>query len=67
MLARTAPSASNYERDTVNDGAVVTSMRTVETPMSHTGDAALVSDVCSFRFGGPGICANLGVGIAQVR
>ena len=42
-----------------NDGAVVTVMRTVETRMIHTGDAARVSDVRSFGLGVSGSCAEV--------
>ena len=48
-----------------NDGAVVTVMRTVETRMSHTGDAALVSNLRSFGLGVPGSCAKVRAAIAQ--
>jgi hypothetical protein len=43
----------------------VTFMRTVETRVSHTGDATLVSDVRSFRLGVPGSCAKVRAGIAH--
>ena len=48
-----------------NDGAVVTVMRTVETRVSHTSDAARVSDVRSFELGVSGSCAEVRAAVAQ--